>query len=114
MNNINQKQIIRRRRVRAKVSGTSQRPRLSVKISHQHVTAQLIDDTKQATLAYVSTVGAKVSGSLTAKAAWTGEQIADQAAKHKVTKVVLDRGSRLYHGRLHALAEAARAKGLEL
>jgi len=104
----------RRARVRATVTGTTERPRLSVKISNVHIIAQIIDDTKGATLAYVSTVGHKdAKGSLTDKAAWAGEHIATAAKDKKITKVVFDRNGRIYHGRLHALAEAARKAGLE-
>lgn len=103
----------RRARVRARVSGTPERPRLSVKISLRHVVAQLIDDTTGQTMAYVSTVGADVKGTMTDRAAWVGEQIAAQAKAKKVSKAVLDRNGRIYHGRLHALAEAARKAGME-
>jgi large subunit ribosomal protein L18 len=104
----------RRARVRATVTGTTARPRLSVKISLSHVIAQVIDDAKGTTLAYVSTVGHKeAKGNLTEKAAWVGTQIAAAAKAKKVKRVVLDRNGRIYHGRLHALAEAARNAGLE-
>jgi large subunit ribosomal protein L18 len=103
----------RRARIRARVNGTPNRPRLSVKISLNHVIAQIIDDTQGKTLAYVSTVGADVKGNLTTKAAWTGEQIATAAKAKKIKQVVFDRNGRIYHGRLHALAEAARKSGLE-
>lgn len=103
----------RRARTRAKVSGTPERPRLNVHISNQHITAQLIDDLKGITLASSTTVTSQVKGNLTTKAAWVGEQIGVAAKKHKITKVVFDRGHKVYHGRLHTLAEAARAKGLE-
>ena len=103
----------RRARVRAKVSGTPERPRLSVKITLNHVIAQVIDDTKGHTLAAVSTVGADQKGNMTERAAWVGEQIAAKAKAAKVKTVVFDRNGRLYQGRLHALAEAARKAGLE-
>lgn len=103
----------RRARVRATVSGTAARPRLSVKISLSHVTAQVIDDTKGQTLAYVTTIGKDVKGSMTEKAVWAGEQIAKAASAKKVKQVVFDRNGRIYHGRLAALAEAARQNGLE-
>jgi len=101
----------RRRRVRAKVQGSAERPRLSVYISNRQVMAQLIDDDKGVTLASVSSL--KASGSMTEKATKVGEAIAEAAQKKKITAVVFDRGSKLYHGRLDALATAARAKGLE-
>ncbi len=104
----------RRARVRATVSGTTARPRLSVKLTLSHVTAQVIDDTKGHTLAYVSTVGHKeVKGSMTDKATWVGQQIAAAAGAKNIKQIVFDRNGRLYHGRLHALAEAARQSGLE-
>lgn len=103
----------RRSRVRAKVSGTPERPRLSVKITLHNINAQIIDDTTGRTLAAATTVGAKQTGNLTAKATWVGTQIASSAKQAKIKHVVFDRGGRIYHGRLHALAEAARAAGLE-
>jgi len=104
----------RKQRVRAQISGTAQRPRLSVSISNLHVTAQLIDDTAQQTLAYASTVGQKtVTGTRIEKAAWVGSEIAKLAKTKKIKTVVFDRGSKLYHGRIAALATAARNAGLE-
>jgi large subunit ribosomal protein L18 len=113
MNNALQKLQRRRARVRARVTGTSERPRLSVRISLRHIVAQVIDDTKGTTLAYVTTVGSDQKGNLTERAAWVGEQIAAKAKAKKVTKVVFDRNGRVYQGRLHVLAEAARQAGLE-
>ncbi len=104
----------RQRRVRATVSGTGERPRLSVFISNMHVTAQIIDDTKHTTLAYATTVGEKnATGTLTERAVKVGAEIAKKAKAAKVTKVVFDRNGRPYHGRIKALAEAARSGGLE-
>lgn len=104
----------RKHRIRAVVSGTTERPRLCVTVSNMHVTAQLIDDTKHITLAYASTVGQKsVTGTMTERATWVGTEIAKKAKSKKVTKVVFDRGGRLYHGRIKALADAARQAGLE-
>ena len=105
--------IYRANRTRAKIHGTAERPRLSVNISNQHIIAQVIDDDKGITLAYATTVGSKISGSMTEKAAEIGKLIADKAKKAKVTKVVFDRGSKLYAGRMSALADAARKEGLE-
>lgn len=105
---------LRKKRIRSIVSGTSERPRLSVYISNQHITAQLIDDTAHITIAYVTTVGQKAAtGTMTDKAVWVGEQIGAKAKTAKVTTVVFDRGGKLYHGRVAALATAARKSGLE-
>lgn len=109
-----QKRALRKKRIRSVVSGTAERPRLSIFVSSRHVSAQLIDDTKHATLAAVSTVGSKVaSGTMSEKAAWVGSEIASSAKAAKISQVVFDRGGRLYHGRVKALADAAREKGLE-
>jgi large subunit ribosomal protein L18 len=106
--------VQRKGRVRSVVSGTAQRPRLSVFVSNTHITAQLIDDTTHNTVAYVTTVGQKnVKGTMTEKAAWVGTEIAAKAKAVKVKAVVFDRGSKLYHGRVAALADAARKAGLE-
>lgn len=104
----------RKHRVRAAVSGTTERPRLTVFVSNKHVTAQIIDDTKHTTLAYATTVGQKsATGSMTDKAVLIGTEIAKKAKAAKVNKVVFDRNGRLFHGRIKALADAARAGGLE-
>lgn len=102
---------LRRNRVRAKVGGTADRPRLSVFVSNKNVTAQLIDDVEGKTLAYADSKG--MEGSLTDKCAKVGADIADKANKAKITSVVFDRGGRRYAGRLNALATAAREKGLK-
>jgi len=103
----------RANRTRAKIHGTAERPRLSVNISNKHIIAQIIDDDKGVTLAYATTVGSKEKGSKTELAAKIGSEIAKKAKKAKIEKVVFDRGSRLYAGRLSALADAARKEGLE-
>jgi large subunit ribosomal protein L18 len=103
----------RANRVRTTVQGTTERPRLSVHISNLHVSAQIINDETHTTLAAVSTVGQKTTGTLTDKATWVGTEIAKKAKTAKVSKVVFDRGSKLYHGRVKALADAARNAGLE-
>lgn len=104
----------RKRRVRAVVSGVAERPRLSVHVSNKHIVAQLIDDTSHSTIAYVTTVGQKnLKGTLTERATTVGTEIAKKAKAAKVSRVVFDRGGRLYHGRIKALADAARAEGLE-
>ena len=104
---------LRKARVRAKVTGTAERPRLSVTISNMHVSAQLIDDVKQHTVAAATTVGTKQTGTLTEQAAIVGADIAKKAKKNKITHVVFDRNGRQYAGRLKALADAARKEGLE-
>lgn len=102
---------LRKNRVRAKIGGTAERPRLSVFISNKNIVAQLIDDVNGKTLAYADS--AKMQGNLTEKAAKVGEEIASAAKKAKIGAVVFDRGGRQYAGRLHALANAAREKGLK-
>lgn len=104
----------RKNRIRSVVSGTAKRPRLNVHISNLHVTAQLIDDVTHKSLVYVTTVGQKTAkGTMTDKAVWVGSEIAAKAKAGKVKTVVFDRGGKLYHGRVAALAEAARKAGLE-
>lgn len=106
-------QRLRAARVRAKISGTAERPRLSVTISNTHISAQLIDDAAQHTIAAATTVGAKQIGTMTERAAWVGTEIAKKAKKAKITAVVFDRNGRKYAQRLAALADAARKEGLE-
>lgn len=110
LHNLNQ----RKGRIRSVISGTTVRPRLNVTISNLHISAQLIDDTKHQTLAYATTIGKKdVKGNMTEKAAWVGTEIATMAKTKKIKNVVFDRGGKLYHGRVAALADAARKAGLE-
>lgn len=104
---------MRKKRVKAKINGTADKPRLSVSISNRHVTAQLVDDEAMKTLVYVSTVGKKTDTNLTDKAIEVGTELAKKAKTKKIVKVVFDRGSRIYHGRVKALADAAREGGLE-
>jgi large subunit ribosomal protein L18 len=105
---------LRKGRVRSKVSGTAERPRLTVTISNIHVSAQLIDDVAGKTLVASTTVGAKaVQGTMTKKAAYVGTDIAKKAKKAGLKAVVFDRNGRRYAGRLSALADAARKEGLE-
>lgn len=104
---------LRKNRVRAKVQGTAERPRLTVTISNMHVSAQIIDDEKQHTLVSATTVGTKATGTMSEKAAVVGAEIAKKAKKAKITTVVFDRNGRRYAGRLAALADAARKEGLE-
>ena len=106
----------RHARIRAELSGTSERPRLNVFRSNANITAQIIDDEKGITLVSASTLekdlNIKNGGNVEA-AKLIGEEIAKRAKKAKITKVVFDRGGYLYHGRVAALAEAARENGLE-
>ena len=105
---------LRAHRTRAKTKGTSDRPRLSVDITNLHISAQIIDDVAHKTLAHATTVGQKsVKGTMTEKAIWVGAQIAAGAKAKKVRSVVFDRGAKQYHGRVKALADSARAAGLE-
>jgi len=105
--------ILRKHRVRSVVSGTKECPRLTVTVSNLHISAQIIDDTKKVTLVAASTVGKKLTGTMTEKAIAIGTEIATNAKKAKIKRVVFDRNGRLYHGRIKALADAARAGGLE-
>lgn len=106
--------VIRKHRVRSTVSGTPQRPRLSVHISNRHVSVQIIDDTIGKTLAASTTVQNKAAkGNATELCSFIGADIAKKAVKLKITAVVLDRNGRSYQQRLNALASAARENGLE-
>ncbi len=101
-------------RIRRKVQGTVARPRLNVYRSLNHIYAQIIDDIKGETLASASTITTKLStgGNLQA-AKEIGKLVAERAQEKGIKKVVFDRGGYLYHGRIKALAEAAREAGLE-
>ncbi len=105
--------IFRAKRTRAKIHGTKEQPRLTVNFSNQHIIAQIINDDEKKTLVYATTVGSKMTGTKTEKAAKIGEEIAKKAKTAKIKKVVFDRGSKLYAGRMSALADAARKEGLE-
>ncbi|ANN22304.1 MULTISPECIES: 50S ribosomal protein L18 [Amycolatopsis] len=103
-------------RLRKKINGTDQRPRLVVKRSSRHIAVQLIDDLAGKTLASASTLEADVralDGDKKAKAAKVGELVANRAKNAGVSTVVFDRGGNAYHGRIAALADAAREAGLE-
>src|SRR4051812_40670058 len=113
LDHMRQNKARRANRVRASIIGTTGRPRLTVHVSNMHITAQVIDDTLGKTLAYASTVGKKDTGNKTAKATVVGKDIAAKAKKAKVSKVSFDRGNRQFHGRVKALADAAREGGLE-
>ena len=102
------------KRIREKLSGTAERPRLNVFRSLNHIYAQVIDDQKGETLAAVSTLALKLkTGGNVAAAKEIGKAIAEKATAKGVKKVVFDRGGFLYHGRIRAVADAARKAGLE-
>jgi large subunit ribosomal protein L18 len=108
----------RHRRVRKKVYGTPERPRLSVFRTLKHIYAQVIDDTRGHTLAAASTLDPQLRDRLdglkkTDQAKLVGELVAQRALQRGIKQVVLDRGGYLYHGRVKALAEAVREGGLE-
>ncbi|GIX20424.1 50S ribosomal protein L18 [Erythrobacter cryptus] len=104
----------RRRRVRSALRARAGgKPRLSVHRTGRHIYAQIIDDAAGRTLAAASTLGAKNGGANVAAAAEVGKAIAEAAKKAGVTTVVFDRGGFLFHGRVKALADAAREGGLE-
>ncbi len=105
--------VRRHARTRANVSGTDSRPRLAVFRANQHIYAQLIDDTAQKTIASVSSMGLKTKGNKSEIAAAVGTEIAKKALDNKISEVVFDRGGNKYHGRVKALAEAARTAGLK-
>ena len=104
----------RHSRVRNKVSGTAEMPRLNVFRSNENIFVQIIDDTKGNTLVSSSSVELKIKNGGNVEAAkLVGKDIAEKAKKAKIKKVVFDRGGYLYHGRVEALAEAERENGLE-
>lgn len=117
---LTRKESVRRRhrRVRRKVGGTAERPRLAVFRSNQHIYVQVIDDNLQHTLAAASSLepglksGLK-SGATCEASAEVGKLIAQRSLEKGISKVVFDRGGNLYHGRVKALAEAAREAGLD-
>jgi large subunit ribosomal protein L18 len=106
----------RHARIRAKVSGTTERPRLAVFRSNRHIVAQVIDDSIGHTIVAASTVESTIRGGATGNveaAKAIGTLVAERAKEKGITTVVFDRGGSAYHGRVAALAEAARAAGLE-
>lgn len=104
----------RHHRVRKRVNGTSERPRLAVFRSNRHIYAQVIDDAAGATIASASSVKLSTEGDKKAAARTVGEVVAGLAKEKGVSKVVFDRGGNKYHGRVKEVAEGARAAGLEL
>lgn len=110
----NEQRIRRHQRVRKSLSGTSKRPRLCVFRSNKNIEVQIIDDVKGVTLASSSSMTLKLPlGSNIEAATKVGTEIAKKAKEKKIKTVVFDRGGYVYHGRVKALAEAARAGGLE-
>ncbi len=108
----------RKKRVRRKINGTIQRPRLSVSKSLKHIYAQIIDDEKGNTLAHASSLSPEVKGNASEGgkiqiAQSVGQLIAQKAKENQIEGVIFDRGGNLYHGRIKALAEAAREGGLK-
>jgi large subunit ribosomal protein L18 len=99
-------------RIRAKLSGTGERPRLNVYRSLNNIYAQVIDDQTGTTLVSASTIKLKTGGNIAA-AKEIGKEVAEKAVEKGIKKVVFDRGGYLYHGRIKALADAAREAGLE-
>lgn len=112
-----QRNVIRQRvhaRIRERIQGTAERPRLNVYRSLNHIYAQLIDDSKGVTIVSASTIADKIkAGGNVAAAKAVGKLVAERAVEKGVKKVVYDRGGYLYHGRIKALADAAREAGLE-
>jgi large subunit ribosomal protein L18 len=107
----------RHRRIRKDVSGSTERPRLAVFRSHQHIYAQVIDDVEQHTIVAASSLEPELksklgSGSNSAAAIEVGKLVAERAKAKGIESVVFDRGGNLYHGRVQALADAAREAGL--
>lgn len=112
----NEMRLERHKRIRENLHGTADRPRLNVFRSNANITAQIIDDEKGVTLVSASTLEKELkisNGGNVEAAKKIGEEIAKRAKKAKITEVVFDRGGYLYHGRVKALAEAARENGLE-
>ncbi len=116
MSTLNRKQVRQRihRRIRKKVSGTAERPRLAVTYSNQHVYAQVIDDVAGTTLCAASSLDKSIEkgSSNAATAAKVGALVADRAKEKNIEAVVFDRGGHLFHGKIKSLADAAREAGL--
>lgn len=117
---LTRKESTRRRhtRIRRKVTGTADRPRLAVFRSNQHIYAQVIDDTRHHTLAAASTLDPDLKSDMSTGAncdasAKVGKLLAERAIAQGIKQVVFDRGGNLYHGRIKALADAAREGGLD-
>ena len=116
MSKLNHKQMLlqrRRKRVRKKISGTAEEPRLSVRRSLNHIYAQLIDDVSGITLAQASSLSLKIPGANVEAAKQVGKRLAEEAKKKKIARINFDRNGRRFHGRTKALADAAREAGLK-
>ena len=116
--NSNKQRQIRHMRVRNKISGTAERPRLNVYRSLNNIYAQVIDDVAQNTIVSASTLDAELKGKLNGTgnkeaAKLVGELVAKRAIEKGITEVVFDRGGYIYHGRVKELADAAREAGLK-
>ena len=106
----------RQRRIRGKISGTAERPRLRVVRTNANIYAMIVDDTKHNTLVSASTLGTElkgINGGNKEAAEKVGDLVAKRALEAGIKQVTFDRGGRIYHGRVKALAEGARAAGLE-
>ena len=101
------------KRMRFRITGTPERPRLAVFRSAKHIYAQIIEDVKGVTLVSASTLNVEAEGTKTDAAKAVGEAVAKKALDAGITKVVFDRGGNIYHGRIKALAEGAREAGLD-
>ena len=101
------------KRMRFRITGTPERPRLAVFRSAKHIYTQIIDDVKGVTLVSASTLNVNAEGTKTDAAKAVGEAVAKKALDAGITKVVFDRGGNIYHGRIKALAEGAREAGLD-
>jgi large subunit ribosomal protein L18 len=106
--------VRRHKRVRKKVHGTAERPRLAVYMSNRHVYAQLINDVDSRTLIAASDAEVEAGGDKTTKAKAVGELLARKAAEAGIKSAVFDRGGRLYHGRVAAVADGSREGGLSI
>lgn len=112
----NKKRLLRHKRIRTKIIGTKELPRLSVFRSHKQISAQIIDDQLGVTLVSASSLDKELkltTGSNIASATAVGKLLAQKANKKKIKEVVFDRSGYLYHGRVKALANAAREEGLK-
>jgi len=116
--NPNKYKKLKRESLRGKIKGTTERPRLSVYRSNENIYAQIIDDTNSKTLLSCSTLNRSIKLSLSTgrtcdASRLMGEKLAELSLKKNITKIVFDRGPYLYHGRIKALADGARAGGLQ-